>query len=189
MTLRVLVIPEDPTLDQYILRPIVERMFRDLGRSARVEVLQKPRIRGVTQAMDAGKLVEIVRERRMFDLFLLMVDRDCADDRAAALAALEARHPDKLFGCLAVQEVEVWMLALHRDLIDARWSLVREDCHPKEGFATPFLVSRGWNTSLGRGRARAMDVLAERWNGLLTACPELATLRERLREHLTPGAP
>jgi hypothetical protein len=43
LSCRVLVIPEDPTHDQYILKPVVEAMFRSLGKpNARVEVLKDP---------------------------------------------------------------------------------------------------------------------------------------------------
>jgi hypothetical protein len=42
--LKVLVIPEDPVLDQYVLKPIVERMFEDLGRRVAVRVLTSPRL-------------------------------------------------------------------------------------------------------------------------------------------------
>ncbi len=38
--MKVLVIAEDPTYDQYILKPIGERIFRDLDRPVRVEVLR-----------------------------------------------------------------------------------------------------------------------------------------------------
>lgn len=182
--MRVLVIPEDPTLDQYILKPIVERLFADLGRTARVEVLRKPHLRGVDQALDSTTIRSILLDRPMFQMFLLVVDRDCVEDRAAAVAALEQAHPGKLVGCLALEEVEVWMLALHRERIGERWPAVREHCHPKEAFADPLLVREGWNTGLGRGRVRAMEALAGNWNSLLSVCPELAALRERLRAQL-----
>lgn len=45
-----MVVPEDPVLDQYVLKPIVEKLFVDLGRRARVQVLANPRLRGVSQA-------------------------------------------------------------------------------------------------------------------------------------------
>jgi hypothetical protein len=39
--MKVLIIPEDPTRDPYILKPIVERLFsHELQRVARVEVLK-----------------------------------------------------------------------------------------------------------------------------------------------------
>jgi hypothetical protein len=48
---KILVIPEDPMLDQYILKPVVERLFADLGLAVRINVLWNPRLRGVNQAL------------------------------------------------------------------------------------------------------------------------------------------
>jgi hypothetical protein len=56
---KVLVVPEDPSLDQYILKPVVERIFSDLGRSPRVAVLSNPRLRGVSQALDSAILATL----------------------------------------------------------------------------------------------------------------------------------
>lgn len=106
--MRVLIIPEDPTLDQYVLKPIVERIFGDLGKKARVDVLRDPHITGASQALDKDFIAEIVVDNPMIDLFLLMVDRDC--DRMTHQAKVDARqgeHPQKLIGALAWQEVEV----------------------------------------------------------------------------------
>lgn len=49
--MKILIIPEDPTLDQYILKPIVERICTDHGLGARVDVLRDPHLRGVDQAL------------------------------------------------------------------------------------------------------------------------------------------
>ena len=73
--MKVLVIPEDPTLDQYILKPIVERLLADLGKQARVQVLSRPRLRGIAQALDATIIADIIQTYPMVDLFLIMVDR------------------------------------------------------------------------------------------------------------------
>ncbi len=101
----------------------------------------------------------------------------------------EAEHPGRLLACLAVEEVEVWMLALHRDALGGRWPEVRADCDPKERYADPFLREKGWLTEVGHGRKRAMRELPSRWGSLLSVCPELAELRERLRAlmDLQPG--
>lgn len=85
--MKVLVIPEDPTLDQYILKPVVERLFSDLGKTARVQVLSKPRLRGIAQALDPTIIADVVQTYPMVDLFLVMVDRDGDPKRPGARSA------------------------------------------------------------------------------------------------------
>lgn len=179
--MKVLIIPEDPTLDQHILKPIVERIFTDHGLKARVEVLRDPHLRGVDQALARDIVAGIIRDNPMEDLFILMVDRDCDRLGNSTKAATRlAEHPGRLLVCLACQEVEVWMLALHRKEIDASWSTVRDECDPKERFADPFIASRGWSALVGRGRKRAMRELGAAWPGLLQVCPELGELHGQI---------
>lgn len=182
--MKVLVIPEDPTLDQYILKPIVARLFSDLGRPARIDILSKPRLRGVDQALSTSVLSDIANTFRMIDLFLVLVDRDGDPERPAIAAAREAEHPDRLFVCLAIEEVEVWMLALHREALGAPWTEVRAERSPKERFARPFLAERAPRLDAGGGRAWAMRELGPAWRGLLQVCPELQELRERIHTWL-----
>src|SRR5215210_2922044 len=66
---KVLVIPEDPTLDQYILKPLVSRLFSDLGRAVSIDVLSKPQLRGVAQALNVLVLFDIAETYRMIDLW------------------------------------------------------------------------------------------------------------------------
>ncbi len=180
--MRVLVIPEDPTLDQYILKPIIERVLAEAGGTGRVEVLQNPRMRGATHALNAGIVREIIEDNSMIDLFVLAVDRDCDRDGNVGLAEARANeHPGKLLSCLAVEEVEVWMLALHRQSLRTPWSEVRSDCDPKERHAEPFLDRMEWSLGVGGGRKRAMRDLAGQWQSLVSVCPELAELRDRVR--------
>ena len=178
--MKVLIIPEDPTLDQYILKPIVESIFRDVERSARVHVLSEPHLRGVDQALDKDVVAGIVADNPMVDLFLIVVDRDCVDSRNDRAQAREQEHPDSLRFALAVEEVEVWMLALHRDDLGARWSDVRAHCDPKEEYAEPFLERQGWSTEVGRGRKKAMRNLAGNWRGLLGVCSEIGDLKREI---------
>jgi hypothetical protein len=183
----VLIIPEDPTLDRHILKPIVEQIFEDLGRNARVDVLEDPHLGGVDEAVDAEVVRGIIRDRAMFQLFLLLIDRDCRD-REALAAQREAEHPGKLLVCLAIEEVEVWMLALHREALrktsGVHWSEVRQECHPKERYADPLLKAEGWMSKTGRGRVQAMRKLGAQWQGLLQVCPELGELRQRIARWL-----
>jgi hypothetical protein len=178
---KVLVIPEDPTLDQYILKPIVERLFADLGKSPRVEVLSKPRLRGVAQALDATTIANIVQTYRMIDLFLILVDRDGDMNRPHRVTTLESTQPHLLV-CLAIEEIEVWMLAAHRDSLPAAWSEIRADPHPKERFAHPFLAERAPkpDSGPGEGRAWAMRELVGKWKGILSVCEELEAFKQKL---------
>jgi hypothetical protein len=178
---KVLVIPEDPTLDQYILKPIVQRLFADLGRTARIDILSNPRLRGVDQALSQTILAGIADTFRMIDLFLVLVDRDGDTERPALAHTREGEHVERLFVCLAVEEVEVWMLALHRDSLQTPWSEIRGEINPKERFALPFLRDYAPRLDAGGGRAWAMRELGAGWRGLLQVCPELQELRERLR--------
>lgn len=178
--MKVMVIPEDPTLDQYILKPIVERMFFDLGRKARVQVLSNPRLRGVAQALDATTVARVVAMHPMIDLFCIMVDRDAEPGRHIEAGLREAEHPDRLMVCLAVEEVEVWMLAVHRERLAAPWQDIRSERDPKERFAEPFLAAHAPPQSLGAGRVWAMRDLGSKWRGVLTVCPELDALKQRL---------
>lgn len=177
--MRVLIVPEDPSLDQYVLKPIVERIFSDLGRAVRVDVLTDPHITGASQALDAQVLSGIVDDNQMIDLFLLMVDRDCdRQTHEAKVAARQREHAPRLIGVLACQEVEVWALALHREKLGVPWREVREHCDPKEEYFDPFVEKFGWLDTVGKGRKRAMRELGQSWRGLLSVCPEIDGLKQ-----------
>ena len=185
--IRVLIIPEDSKLDQYILKPIVKRIFDDLRQSAFITVYQ-PRLRSVDKALDNEIIDTIIQQHDMADLFLLMIDRDGnRTNNEERAKAREAEHPDKLFACLAKEEVEVWMLGLYRNELPARWSEVRLEEDPKERFALPFLATMGWDNRglVGGGRKKAMRALnSSKWRGLLEVCEELAELKQRIAEWL-----
>jgi hypothetical protein len=101
-------------------------------------------------------------------------------NRRAKLAAREAEHPELLYVCLAVEEVEVWMLALHASDLDVAWGEVRKEPHPKERFAAPLLKGAP-HGSIGGGWRWAMEGLnGKSFPTLLDRCPELRELRARL---------
>lgn len=179
--MKVLIIPEDQALDQYIVKPVVEAMLRDEQIPARVDVLPEPRLRGTGMALDAQIIAGIVTNNPMVDLFLLIVDRDCnREGNEEQAAARQREHQGKLIACLAVQEVEVWLLALYTDRLGARLTEVRAHCDPKERWAEPLLDELG-REGPGRGRKRAMRVLASNWRRLRARCPELASLQKAVR--------
>ncbi len=62
MSFRVLVIPEDPTYNGYILRPLAETMLAEAGRpNARVTVLANPKLDGYDHAVQAIKTLSNYR--------------------------------------------------------------------------------------------------------------------------------
>lgn len=183
--MRALVILEDPTLDQYVVKPIIERIFADLGRPARVDVLNDPHISGASQALNGTLIAEIVLDNPMIDLFVLVVDRDCdRQSHEAKAAQRQAEHPTRLLAALAWQEVEVWALAPHRDELGTSWRAVRDECDPKEVYFDPFVLRKSWLDTVGKGRKRAMRELGGSWRGVLTVCPEIEALKQRIARWL-----
>ena len=178
--MKVLVIPEDPILDQYILKPVVERIFSDLSKAPRVTILSRPRLRGVAEALNAAVIARIVAAYPMNDLFLVIVDRDGDETRSRIGAAREAEHQGRLFFCLAIEEVEIWMLAIHHGLLPSPWREVRAEVNVKERFAEPFLSSQVPELDPGEGRAWAMSSLGGQWRGVLKRCREIEELRGRI---------
>ena len=180
--MKVLLIPEDQTLDQYILKPVMEALFAELRVTARISVLPEPRLRGSSQALDPNVIREIVQDNPMVDLFILIVDRDCDRERERAEAKAEAirkEHEVRLQTCLARQEVEVWMLALHSASLDESLETIREDCDPKERWAIPLLERLGTHGP-GGGRKKAMRKLQGSWRSLRDRCGELKELETQV---------
>ena len=89
--MNVLVIPEDFRKDQYILKPLFERLLRSMGRrNARVRVCQDPLLGGIGEATKSERIAEIVkRYDGMTDVFVLCVDRDGERGRRRRLYDLE----------------------------------------------------------------------------------------------------
>ena len=178
--MKVLLVPEDQTHDQYILKPVIEALFADLEFRARVSVLPDPRLHGDSEALDPEVIRGIVRDNPMEDLFLLLVDRDCDRNHAEArAAAIQKEHATKLICCLAIQEIEVWMLALHADSLDAPLSEIRRHCDPKERWAEPLLKQLGTDGP-GAGRKKAMRALQGQWHSLRDRCAELKSLQDEI---------
>ena len=90
--MRVLVIPEDFRNDQYLLKPLFERLFRSIGKPrARVRVCQNPLLGGVAEALKSERIREVVDQHDgMTDVFILCVDRDGAPGRRHRLDQIEA---------------------------------------------------------------------------------------------------
>ena len=177
--MKVLIVCEDPTHDQYIVKPVVTRLFEDLPRRAQIEVLRDPHLRGIDDLL--AELPEIVRDNRMIDLFVVIADRDCERQKNSDRLGRAASVDPRVVWCCAIEEVEAWMLALHR--AELNWPAVRADCDVKEHYALPFLKSRGFG-GLGQGRKRAMVGLGQSWRGLLQVCDEIVALGAKIKAGL-----
>ena len=172
--MKVLVVCEDPTHDQHVVKPIVERAMEELGFTASVSVLDDPHLRGIAHLL--AELPAIVADARMVQLLVVAIDNDCDRQRNRAKIENAATQDPRIVTCCAMEEVETWMLALHRETLGAPWPDVRAHCDVKEAFAVPFLVRNGLQSGPGRGRKAAMRALRGNWRPLLNACPELRTL-------------
>lgn len=191
MSFRVLVIPEDPTYNGYILGPLAEALLTEAGHpNSRVDVLAKAGTRGFPAACEyiRGHL----DDWPFIDLFLFMPDRDGksgvagGENRAEQLAALEthARAGGKwLLGCAAIEEVEVWLMGGHPEKLKELgigWTGLRQEPKPSVGSFPRFLEKFG-DQSVGEGRKKLMREACRSIRGLLDRCDELKVLAERIR--------
>ena len=89
--MKVMIIPEDFKNDQYILKPLFSRLFRNIGiPSVEILICQNPRLRGVAEALNTDRLTQIIeRYGGMMDAFVLCVDRDGVMGRRDSLDRIE----------------------------------------------------------------------------------------------------
>ena len=157
--MNVLIIPEDFRNDQYILRPLFQRLFRSLKRPATVTVCTDPLLGGVGEALKSERLNEIVEQYDgMTDLFILCVDRDGATSRRQRLDQIEREFgipPRRFLAENAWEELETWTLAGLRLPRDWQWSDIRREVSVKDRY---FAV-----LARERGLAAIRAVAAARW--------------------------
>jgi len=178
----VLVIPEDPTYNGYILKPLVSKLLEFCGKgNANVEVLTEPKLSGFEHA--CRSMPDIVNRYQYKHLLLFLPDRD-GKERGPLFANLEAEYGPKLICCAAVEEVEAWLLAGHIDKLNRPWPTVRADISVKENVFAPFLRQHGDSHRSGGGREELMRATLTNLSGLLARCPELDDLRARICEAL-----
>lgn len=187
MSLRVLVIPEDPTDNGYILKPLVQALMTAAGRpKATVSVLSSPRLTGYDHAMRAIK-EDLPGRYAHYGLWLFMPDADRASP--AAMAALE-RHADglgiRLLACPARPEVEIYACFAHRAELGLSWDEARAHTRFKEQVFEPLLARVGDARRPGGGRDRLIAAALGNWQALLQFCPELADLLTRIRTAVQP---
>ena len=176
-----LVIPEDPVQNGYILKPLIEMVLAEAGKpAARVKVLSRPRLRGYDHAVQAVK-GDIVRLYRHMDLWLFLPDRDRATpDAMSDLEVHLARQSVKLLCCPAEPEVEIYACVAYRKEIALDWAEVRCHSRLKEDVFTPLLRAHGNRRSPGQGRERMTLASIKRPRSFFQLCPEIADLRDRI---------
>ena len=188
--MRLLIIPEDFRHDQYILRPLFERLVRSAGRRVRIEICRDPLLGGVTKALKVERLLEIVEQYQgMMDIFVLCVDRDGVLGRRQQLNAIEAQFgPQTVFlSENAWEEIETWVLAGLTLPAGWRWTDVRGEVQVKETYFEPLARERELYLAPGRGRKPLAAEAARNINAIRRKCDEFDCLATRLENVLADG--
>jgi hypothetical protein len=185
----VLIIPEDFRKDQFVLKPIIEKMFSEIGKPrAKIETCFDPLLGGIDQATKWDRIADILEMYPMVDIFLLLVDRDGIETRRRALDNLESRasgvlNDRVLFAENAWQEIEVWALAGQKLPTRWKWQEIRDEVHPKEAYFMPWAEERGLLDEPGQGRTTMGREAASSYKRVLSRCQEdVGSLQERLSE-------
>lgn len=183
MSLKVLVIPEDPTNNGYILKPLVSKLLDLCGKPhAKVSVLTNPKADGYDHAKKLLRTQVLDRYAHM-DLLLFLPDSD-GQDKQPEFDELERVAREKsisLLCCAANPEVEIWLLAGHIDKLDFKWDELRKHHRLKEDVFNPFLEKNGDHRRAGGGRDLLMMETLKNIDGLLGRCNELAKLMDRIK--------
>jgi len=188
----VLIIPEDFRKDQYILKPIIQRMFAEIGKpQANVKMCLEPVLGGIHQATDWGRIADILDMYPTVDIFLLIVDRDGIATRRRALNGIERNAREildndrVLLAENAWQEIEVWALAGQQLPRDWNWRKIRAEIHPKERYFEPLAKRRRLTKEPGEGRLTMGREAAARYARVRSRCKEdLQGLEVRLKAWL-----
>ena len=183
--MNVLVVPEDFRKDQYILKPILSRLFRSAGKPrVNIRVCQDPLLGGVGEATKSERVSEIVeRYEAITDIFILCVDRDGEEGRRRRLDQLEQEFGNGhvFLAENAWEELETWVLAGLDLPADWPWADVRGEVHVKERFFEVLAGQRGVDDHPGGGRKPLAEEAAGRLAAIRRKCPEdFDTLARRI---------
>lgn len=182
MSFKVLVIPEDPTHNGYILKPLVECIFVDLGKpNAKVTVLTNPRLQGYNQAVQAIK-GDLSDRYGFWDLWLFIPDADRASPDAMEHLENDLKEKSvRLICCPAQPEVEIYACVAFRDELKAGWQEARKSKHMKEEYFEPLLKMHGDPRRAGGGRDLMINESLSNLKLLYRLCPELEKLKQRIK--------
>ena len=185
MSFRVLVVPEDPTWNGYILIPLVKTLLAAAGKpAAKVTLLTNPRLRGYDQALRAIQ-DELPDRYGFFDLWLFFPDADRA--RADAMRNLESDLGTRrvaLLCCPAQPEVEIYACVAFRDDLPETWEDARTHTRMKEEIFKPLLARCGDPRRPSGGRDLMIGASLRNLPLLYGLCPEIERLRDRIAAYL-----
>lgn len=177
--MRVLIVPEDFRNDQYILKPLFQRLFEDIERRAQVRVCKDPLLGGVNEALKLERVREVLAKHRgMMDMIVLCIDRDGDTGRRQRLDQIEEAIESE-FGAATVflaqeawEEIETWVLAGLDPPSGWRWNEVRAEIHVKERCFDVLAAERGVAGGLGGGRKALVEEAARNLPAIRRKCPE-----------------
>lgn len=180
MSFRVLVIPEDPQQNGYILRPLLECVLRAAGKpQAKVQVLTSPRIQGYARAV-ATIRGDLVDRYRFHDAWVFVPDADVATDDAMNRLERDLKERGvNLLCCPAQPEAEIYACIAYRSEMPP-WQQARQHPRFKEQVFAPLLAAHGDVRAPGGGRMKMIERSLANPDLVFALCPELDRLRARL---------
>jgi hypothetical protein len=191
MSYNVLVIPEDFTKDEHILKPLIKRVLSESGKAnAVVEVCRNPNFQGISEATKLERLRnEVVRRYPMVNLLILFVDRDGRRERELALQELathlvnDLKAEQHFLTEVARQEVEIFPVAGHDLDEGVHWNTVRSDPDVKNTYFRRLVKREGVEGHPHDGRKKLMVEAMKRWGRICSRCPEeTINLVERIKK-------
>ena len=186
--MNILIIPEDFRKDQYILKPIFQKLVVALGSgSSRVRVCQDPLLGGVDEALKSSRIEEVIERYPMVHIFILCVDRDGRPGRRYRLDEIEAEFDatQTFLAENAWEELETWVLAGVDLPNNWNWSDVRGEIDVKELYFEPLVARLGLSDSPGGGRKALGEAASQRIRAIRQKCPEdFDSLACRLQDRL-----
>lgn len=195
MSFRILVVTEDFRRDQFIAKPLVERMAAECRPRALVEVCRRPKLGGVQRMFDETYLRrEVLPLYPMFDVVVLLLDRDGLAGRERSLADQAERLTtpgQQVLGAAAIEELEVFILAGHPHARAWDWPAMRRDADVKNTYFRRLAEETGSLPLPFEGRAVLMAEAMKNWSRIKTLCPEdvgelLAQLTQAASTRTTP---
>lgn len=176
--MRVLVIPEDPRNDKYILKPLFSSLFKVLGKQqAKIKICEDPCLGGIGEALKSSRIQEIIEQHQgMTDIFILCVDRDGKEGRRTRLNALEKEFDQQDCSFIATnawEEIEIWVLAGVENLPQEwKWEDVRTEVHVKEKYFDKLVQQRDLANNPGGGRKALSEEAARHIPAIRSKCSE-----------------